>query len=134
MTMPGFAGGSGGFGQAFGETNFWDAVVQIGGALLRGGNGNGVGFDPNAPPGQRFMGGERNRFLLGDPGGAAACAPRPRLASAVIVNNPCTGAPHVYKNMGAISSGLFSGDFRAHKRVNKLAAKAARGRSRRKRR
>lgn len=67
-------------------------------------------------------------------GVVGACAPRPRLAPAVIVNNPCTGAPHVYKNMGAVSTGLFSGDFRAHKRVNKLASKAARGRPRRRKR
>lgn len=128
-----FAGGSGGFGEPFsgGASTWWDLAGEvIGGvrdwALSRDGNGNG-GVQPTAFGHNSGGGGAVVA-------GGAACAPRPRLMSAVIVSHPCNGNPYVYKNMGPVSSGLFSGDFRAHKRVNKLASKAARGRSRRKRR
>ncbi len=51
-----------------------------------------------------------------------------RPVSMFMVPNPVTGAPVIYKHAGRIL--LTSSDITAHRRVNKLAQKAARGRRR----
>lgn len=59
-------------------------------------------------------------------GGGACGTPRPRLPSSVIVNDPCSGNPNLYKRMGVIGpKTLTAGSFRERRNVNDLAKLAS---------
>ncbi len=122
----GYPSGWGGFGGEIEEPWWMTATRAVAGGLgaYYGAQGAAEQAYYVPPTGAGQMG------LPTGPPSVGACPTRPRLPTAFVADDPCGGSPRVFRNMGAVSSALMPGDFRAHRRVNKLAAKARRPRAR----
>ncbi|MEE9609210.1 MAG: hypothetical protein V3U03_15830 [Myxococcota bacterium] len=128
----GYPSGWGGFGGEL-ERPWWMDVATAGMDIYRGLQFHDDRGTPHAPGQLDYPGAQPGMGGAIDPRvQSAACCPtnRPKLPTAFVQDDPCGGSPRVYRNMGAVSSALMPGDFRAHRRVNKLAAKARRPRAR----
>ncbi len=124
----GYPSGWGGFGGEI-ENPWWmDLAYAAGGAYMgyQQSRGDAPAAAAGMPPASAYAG--MGGYAAPPVGGA--CPTRPRLPTAFVADDPCGGSPRVFRNMGAVSSALMPGDFRAHRRVNKLAAKARRPRAR----